>query len=188
MKISPTGYWIDPEHYGVSPCLAAWLGQFFSEVGKPHIIHDFGCGNGYYLSRLAQSTCQEYELIGYEGEPLPPEKLLFPNVRRQDLTRKFDVERPGHVLCLEVGEHIPAGDEDMFLSNITQALWGALVLSWAVPGQAGDGHVNCRSNEYIIDKLRNWGFDYFAERTKEVRAIYHGECPWFADTLMVFYR
>jgi hypothetical protein len=188
MKISPTGYWIDPEHYGVSPCLAAWLGQFFSEVDRRAPIYDFGCGNGYYLSRLWHSPILDCELTGYEGEPLPPRKLLFPNIWKQDLTKMFDVEMAGHVICLEVGEHIPAEYEDNLIDNITRACSKALVLSWAVPGQAGDGHVNCRSNEYIIDKLRNRGFNYMVERTREVRAIYHGECPWFANTLMVFYR
>jgi len=50
---------------------------------------------------------------------------------------------------LEVAEHIPKHLEERFTQTVHRhvKIGGYLMLSWAVEGQGGLGHVNCRNNE-----------------------------------------
>jgi hypothetical protein len=50
-------------------------------------------------------------------------------------------------LNLQVLEHIPSQHEAVALSNLARAANEGMVLSWAVPGQAGHYHVNLQSSE-----------------------------------------
>ena len=61
-----------------------------------------------------------------------------------------------------------------------------VILSWALPGQAGHGHVNCQPNEWVISKMDALGYDYDAERAKAGRDV--AQLPWFKNTFMVFHR
>ena len=68
------------------------------------------------------------------------------------LGRKFD-----WVMSLEVGEHIPRQFEHTFISNIVNHATTGIVLSWAVVGQRGTGHINTRSNAHIASGARTRG-------------------------------
>jgi hypothetical protein len=60
-------------------------------------------------------------------------------------------------------------------------------MSWAVPGQAGIGHINCRSNEWVIEQMAKRGYRFNEERTASLReAVKNCHCSWFRNTLMYF--
>lgn len=42
-------------------------------------------------------------------------------------------------------------------------------MSWALPGQGGDGHINEQSTSYIITKIEKCGFKLNREKTNEIR-------------------
>jgi hypothetical protein len=84
---------------------------------------------------------------------------------------------------LEVGEHIPKDYELVFLHNLCSAS-DNIVLSWAIEGQSGLGHVNCQNNDYIIEKLSTFGYIYDSVTSEEARNF--AELPWFKNTLMFF--
>lgn len=86
----------------------------------------------------------------------------------------------------QVGEHIPATYEHKFLANVNRSNICGAILSWAVPGQLGHGHVNTRTNEYIIERMGAMGYEYDAVAAGEGRAVAH--LGWFKNTFMVFRR
>ena len=59
-----------------------------------------------------------------------------------------------------------------------------IVLSWAVKGQCGDGHVNCQNNDYIKSKICKLGYINDIEAEQQLRK--HSTLSWFKNTIMVF--
>ncbi len=110
-------------------------------------------------------------------------------VRWADLTLPLHTLRGGPadwVLSLEVGEHLPVQYESQFFDTLDTHNRCGVVLSWAVLGQDGKGHVNCRSNEYVIAAMERRGYAYDVAAAQAGRAV--AELPWLAETYMVFRR
>ena len=42
-------------------------------------------------------------------------------------------------------------------------------MSWALPGQGGDGHINEKSTTYIIKEVEKYGFKLNKKKTNEIR-------------------
>ncbi|WP_245562228.1 hypothetical protein [Niabella aurantiaca] len=59
-------------------------------------------------------------------------------------------------------------------------------MSWAIEGQGGDGHVNCRNNDYIIKEMRQRGFVEFEDAKLFLRSM--ASYSWFKNSLMVFWN
>lgn len=184
-KITNTGYWTSDnaeQHHVNSQPLSDWLCNFF-KGSESTPIYDFGCGMGFYASNLRKSG---FKVTGYEGDP--PQKRFLADCVKQDLTQPFTVPEQGNVVFLEVAEHIPAQFEKAALDNVLAAVKDKhkLVLSWAVRGQAGFGHVNCLDNDEVITKIEGRGFKYLKEVSEEARKIDLDTAPWFRHTIMVF--
>ena len=181
--IAPTGFWRAEgvrKHHMTSQPLAEWIAVYLrGQEATP--VYDFGCGIGAYLALLRSRGF--VNTTGFEGDP--PHDGQHAAVQH-DLTEPFTVPIPGNVLCLEVGEHVPATYEDVLLDTITRAVRGTLILSWAVRGQGGDGHVNCLDNVEVIGRVCSRGLRYLAGRSVGARAC--ADLPWFKNTLMVFER
>jgi len=199
--ISSTGYWsgedIDLLH-SMSKPLAKWLCTFFAGQ-EDALIYDLGCGVGAYLNELRKRDFRL--LVGVEAERPKHSLLSKENYIERDLTLPLNLAgqpfrgTPGHVITLEVAEHIPPEFEGQFLDNVALCVkrGGLLVMSWAVVGQGGDGHVNCRNNDYAIAAMERRGFVHFEAATKSARSVISteyneaaGELPWFKNTLLVF--
>jgi hypothetical protein len=60
-----------------------------------------------------------------------------------------------------------------------------VILSWAIPGQGGFGHVNCASNAYIIEEMKQRGWVYLSKPSDYLRERCSG-AEWCQDTVMVF--
>ena len=192
IKIGPTGAWSETkrEDYGWSPALAEWIADtFVYAFGDGPIPHlwDLGCGAGDYLEACAS---RGYFGMGIEGAPIHGSKRTV----RGDITIPLDVVwlegATGTVICLEVLEHIPDRLEREVLDNIARACSRRLICSWAIPGQPGDGHVNCRTNDDAIARIEAVGFALNRRLTYEGRSVIKpgDPCPWFKNTLMVFDR
>jgi SAM-dependent methyltransferase len=117
------------------------LSRLFSGLS----VLDLGCGYGQYVHYLTP-MCSSVE--GYDGNPLTP-TLSRGLCKVADLTEPQIFKPAQWVLCLEVGEHVPRGLEEPFLDNIAfHALYG-VVISWAVRGQGGRGHINTHTPEEV---------------------------------------
>nr|XP_045598255.1 uncharacterized protein LOC123758114 isoform X1 [Procambarus clarkii] len=89
------------------------------------------------------------------------------------------------VMSLEVGEHIPESGEKNFLDNLVKHACVGVVLSWAVPGQGGHSHVNCRSNDYVRKEMAARGLE--SDKLAEVKLRKNvDQLTYFMNTLMVF--
>jgi hypothetical protein len=180
MMISNRGIWLSTDEtdtHEYDACLAAAMVKKFSHLES---LVDIGCGNGKYTMNFMANGIH---CIGYDGSPLTPE-LTYGTCRIADFSELVDIGKFDMVLSLEVGEHIPSEYENIFLDNLAYASDGYIVISWAIPGQPGIGHVNCQTNFHVIRALRERGFYHNLSIEDYLRK--HSSLPWFKETLMVF--
>ena len=148
--------------------------EYFSK-GIPVI--DLGCGHNWY--------CGVLEHFGYDAQGVDSVKLKGVDIIA-DITNPLIVRRFMNVISLEVGEHIPNNLSSNYLDNLT-SFKGDIIMSWAIEGQDGIGHINCRNNDWVIEqmKLRNYKLDEV--KTLSMReAVADCNCSWFRNTLMYF--
>jgi len=185
-EISKTGFWnaeTAHQHHVHSTELSAWICEFLKDY-KNERIYDFGCGLGNYLKDLQDSGF--IYPVGFEGD-IPKSKVFETvSVYKEDLSTPINIHKKGNVISLEVGEHIPAEFQDVFIDNITGACNNYLITSWAIRGQAGFGHVNCLDNHEIIPEFEKRGFKYLPEESESARSIIQDYCHWFRNTIFIF--
>ena len=185
MRINSRGSWIlkDPNRHTVSRELAEALIDFAQTSNVIDAV-DLGCGNGGYVKSMIDMGV---ECVGYDGNPHTPE-ITDGLCKTLDLSSPISIGRYDLVICLEVGEHVPEKYENILLDNLAKTADRFLVLSWAIPGQRGTGHVNCKSNEYIAKELSRRGFkltdDYKALRESVVGKKF----GHFKNTILTFMR
>lgn len=163
--------------------LAGAIGMQF----KPERVADIGCGSGLYC-RLFRDGFKWEVVDGYDGTSDIMSLGVYDNIIEADLTKKVDVkEKYDLVICLEVGEHIPPEYEEVLMDNLSSFSSKYLVISWALPGQkSASGHVNCKTNEYVIERFNEKGFKFNKKVSNFLREnSYFG---FFKETLMVFVR
>ena len=183
MQINNLGFWETTDGTGhvhdTNLCEA--LTSYLLITGHKTVV-DFGCGMGDY-AKVFKAVNLDVE--AFDGNP-NTEVLTEGIGRVLDLSKPFYLQKKfDAVMSLEVGEHIPAEFEDVFISNITKHAKKTLIISWAVEGQGGDGHVNCKNNDYIIGQIEERGFKYKKKASEELRKA-ATNASWFSNTLMIF--
>lgn len=153
-------------------------------------VIDLGCGVGSYIHELDK---QGFSVIGVEGTPNINDISLHKGIIQADLTDPtFDLKTKGHVISLEVAEHIYPAHEQTYVDNLLKHLDGALIVSWAVRGQGGTGHVNEKNVDEVIHLFTQRGLRYDNYTTTVVRSLFFtngtvtNTCPWFAFSLLIF--
>ena len=184
MKIDQnTGIWLNDnlEGHGYDYLLSEALIEILKKNGVAD-VYDFGCGHGLYTRNFIENniSCQ-----GYDGNPNTTQ-LTNGLCGVLDLSKSFSLPKKEYVITLEVGEHIPELYENIFINNIHQHNTRGIILSWATIGQGGDGHVNCRNNDYIKEKFKNLGYLNDIEEERYLRE--NCSFSWFKNTIMVFKR
>ncbi len=172
-NIHSHGYWLSMDGHCVDLNLASKL----SEIFKNRTVMDIGCGDGKYVNYFLSKGIN---IKGYDGNPLTNGNQCFV----ADFAVEQDLGLSDWVLCLEVAEHVPVEFEDILLKNLHKHNRKGIVLSWAIPGQVGKGHVNCRTNDYVKIKMKSLGY-VFDDYTEQLRnSVTY--CDWLRNTLMVF--
>lgn len=184
-----------------SPRLMEQILKMWSDKERP--IIDLGCGLNYYVTVL---LCAGYKAWGYDAvmlghantslidlsKPWPPigDEILYSKWegRREIIVSTLLSQEKRNVISLETGEHIPASSSGIFIDNLIKvANGGDIILSWAVPGQAGVGHINCQDNNWVIQEMENRGYAMDLHRSAQLRmAVLECKCDWFKNTLMYF--
>lgn len=149
-------------------------------------VVDLGCGLNNYVNILCY--------LGYKARGFDFTDLGSKNFVKADLTigLLFGFHEKCNVISLEVGEHIPKEKCGTYLDNITaiylpKEYRGDIIMSWAIPGQEGVGHINCQSNEWVIVEMHKRGYKLHGDKTSELReSIRVCHCTWFRETLMYF--
>lgn len=182
--IAETGYWTKETNLNEhrhSPNVSKWINNFLNEY-KETQIYDFGCGLGDYLNDLNNNGFKK--LKGIEADPIKSDYDF--EILKMDLSKPFLLDEKGIIISLEVGEHIPNIYQDIFLENIKNNCDKYLILSWAVRGQGGYGHVNELNNDEIIPHIENLGFKYLENLSQDLRKVPENNCYYFRNTLMIF--
>lgn len=151
-------------------------------------IVDLGCGHNFYVSVLKYAG---YHAVGVDMVDLGSkhfilEDVTLPNLRETLWDQLKLVLGRKNVLSLEVGEHIPHAMADTYLDNLTD-FGGDVLMSWALPGQAGVGHINCQSLHWVMEKMNARGYEIDWQTSHNLRqAVVGDHCSWFQHTLMYF--
>lgn len=177
--IHPHGYWLEINNDNTHVCDQT-LCDSIIKMFKVKTAVDIGCGNGAYTHNLIDSGI---DCCGFDGSPLT--YILTSGLCSvMDFSQPVMIGKFDLVLCLEVGEHVPNEYEKVFIDNICNASQKWICLSWGIPGQPGYGHVNCQTNEYIINELKSRGFNYRNDLSLILRE--NSTFDWFKNTLMIF--
>lgn len=147
--------------------------------GNDTKVRDIGCGHNWYANTLKFFG---YDAMGIDGADFPSVDVV------KDVTEPLMLEEGSNVMSFEVGEHIPLEKCTGYFDNLCST-GGDVILSWALPGQAGIGHINCQSNEWVIVLMRVRGYKIDWNRSMELRrAVADCHCSWFRETLMYFVK
>ena len=158
----PTGGWCAPEtvKYNFDGVLAKSLVE---KVFTGQSVGEFGSGKGHY-SKYFQKTKKLKSVKCYDGAG-NIEQVTKGFVTHLDLSKEHhDLPMFDWVLSTEVGEHIPAKFEDVYIRNLHRFNTKGIVLSWKIPNPDGSqsfqgrGHVNEKSNSYIKAKMAKLGY------------------------------
>jgi hypothetical protein len=192
--ITETGYWTSDDTEAIhvhDPRLSNWILNYLQNDKDKQLI-DFGCGMGDYLKKLHDNGFSN--LHGFEGEVRKGSPKFIKNWDLSNPIKNYEgynslKKSAYNTICLEVGEHIPKQYESIFLDNITSLTTNKIILSWAVVGQNGDGHVNCMNNDEVILKMNELGFDYLEDDSISARnSVSPAIASWFLNTIMIFQK
>jgi hypothetical protein len=151
---------------------------------NPQSVIEFGCGKGDLSRAFASMGLSVFAFDGYANPDFYElENITFAKVdfngtlalktHLAALKRKFDV-----AICLEVAEHLDPSVSSELIEVIT-SVSDVVIFSAAVPGQGGDGHINCRSREFWYDQFTKNNF----EIADTIRVRLRGK-----DDVAVWYR
>ena len=171
--VLPNGAFCSKKYAGIDTALAKAIVEI---IPKGSTITDLGAGGGWYTYYFNKNGLKSF---AYDASPVRPK-----NVKFIDLTETVKIPNRDWTLCLEVGEHLPKKFETTFLKNVAQT--SGVVLSWAVPGQGGNNHVNLQKNSYVINKMKEYGYTYQEQDSAKLRKA--STFGWFKNTVMVFRR
>ena len=147
---------------------------------------------GDYLKKLHDNGFSN--LHGFEGEVRKGSPKFIKNWDLSNPIKNYEgynslKKSAYNTICLEVGEHIPKQYESIFLDNITSLTTNKIILSWAIIGQLGDGHVNCMNNDEVILKMDELGFKYLEDDSISARnSVSPAIASWFLKTIMIFQK
>jgi hypothetical protein len=183
-KIAPNGFWIGYNDHHIDNGIINSVFKIIS-LNNFNSLIDFGSGSQALYSKSWKKLGVK-EVTAVDGNP---QIKSFFNWRLKtfcfDLTNIWNKTSADICVCLEVGEHIPPMYEDMLWKNISFAAKKKLVISWAIPGQGGHGHVNEKPNLEIIQTAEKFGFTINNELTQLLRQNIT-ECKWFENTIFCF--
>ena len=90
------------------------------------------------------------------------------------------------VISLEVGEHIPAKFEHIYIDNLFRHAKEGVILSWAAVGQGGHSHINNRDFEYVKQKMEEKGFLHDVASSNHLKE--KASFGWFKNNLNVYIK
>lgn len=181
--INERGFWsgitADTDRHAHDNQLSDALVKFFKNQNTNSIV-DLGAGLGKYTKNFRDNGLNA---DCYDGNP-DTTSLSEGRCAVLDLSESINIPKYDWVLSLEVGEHLPKQYEDIFINNLISSSTSGIVMSWAIPGQTGDGHFNEQSNDYIKSKMASLGYINNIEAENALRE--ESSFSYFKNTIMVF--
>jgi SAM-dependent methyltransferase len=137
----------------VVPLVNGWL--------RPQSVLDVGGGTGgwtaaFAASGIADYLCVDGAYVDRKALRVPPDHFRECDLSQPlNLNRRFDL-----VVCLEVGEHLPAAAAEVLISSLTRHS-NAVLFSAAIPHQKGTYHVNLQWPAYWAELFASQGYSCF---------------------------
>lgn len=138
---------------------------------------DIGCGLG---GQVAIAKELGLNAIGIDGDPTIKE---FPGLVRHDYTSgPLRIENVDLGWSVAFIEHI----EEKFMHNFMVTFLGCkyICCTYAPPGLGGRHHVNCKDENYWINKFREFGFNFDEKLSHEIRTM--SEQKWISQYALFF--
>ena len=161
------------------------LAKVIKDRYNPSKILDVGCGPGLYVDSLIS---EGVDAVGFD---IDDRVLKNPNCSQVSI---FDMtETSDYVMSLEVAEHIESSKNDQIVESFKSMInvGGTLIFTAAAPGQGGEGHINCQTRQYWIDKFEGVGLTYDEDETNAVlnQVMTSGSfMGWFKNNLIICRR
>jgi SAM-dependent methyltransferase len=163
----------------VAPLLVEWI--------KPTSVLDVGCGTGAWLRAFLDAGVTE--VLGVDGDYVDRTALLISTEQflPRDLKQPLDLGRKFDLACsLEVAEHLPPACSQAFVESLVRHA-PIVLFSAAIPGQVGNGHINCRWPRFWIELFAR--FEYVAIDCLRSRCWDDPDVePWYAQNMFLFAR
>jgi 2-polyprenyl-3-methyl-5-hydroxy-6-metoxy-1,4-benzoquinol methylase len=184
--VQPNGAWclsqaFASREHNTDKGLASGLIQLLHDSS----VVDFGCGLGTY-GALMLAADKNISWDGYDGSEniftFTQGRVKWLNLAEaQFLGRTYDWS-----VCMEVGEHLPSQYQENLLGNLHRHNRKGIVVSWAIPGQGGLGHVNPKTPEDTISMFSALGYVYDEGKTTQLRIA--ATALYWKKELFVFLR
>ena len=146
-------------------------------------ITDLGCGTGAYIRMIEDNKIKTQ---GFDGNPETNKWDVSGGLCKGpvDITQKKFWEVTDAAMSIEVAEHIPAEYEGAFINNLVSSARHMIFLSWGVPGQGGEGHVNGKWGEDVVQIMsqKGWKKNEILTRVLQIEA----EFDWLKKNVQVF--
>lgn len=166
------------------------LSKILIDTYHPESVSDCGCANGLYIAPFIAKGIKAY---GYDNginamqHSLVKEgSIIWGDVTVNDFK---PVERTDFCLCLEVLEHCPPNKSEAFVEALTK-ISDRIIFSVAVPGQGGDGHINCMTKDAAKQLFAKHNYFERSEETSHIlnymKRNYH--LGWLVQNLLVMVK
>lgn len=157
------------------------LGQILDSLLDFNTILDIGSANGffidYYIDKKDIVTGIEKENYIKPYLSLSSQKnTIFDDIIiMNNLNQKYDL-----VTCIEVAEHIDYKDSDKLVEFIVNHAKDYIYFTAATPYQKGNGHINCQSHFFWLNKFRRYDYYINYNLTEELVSNLQSldKCKW----------
>ena len=148
---------------------------------------DFGCATGRWCKEA--KSLGVTDVLGIDGEYVDQSALVIDKTEFMsadlgtciELPQKYDL-----AVSLEVAEHLPEEQSDIFVENIVQAA-DIILFSAAIPGQGGDFHVNEQPLSYWQKKFEKHGY-YLYDCLRPIIWNNDNVMPMYKQNCVVFLK
>lgn len=129
-------------------------------------VLDIGAGLGNISSYIQKQYA--VPVIGVEGLLYNVQNAMYPLVHH-DLTKGSFFCPCDLTISVELVEHI----EEQYLDNLMKTLCNSsfTLITHALPGQGGQGHVNEQNSDYWITAFEKYGFGLLTTESQIIRNI-----------------
>ena len=152
---------VEGDPYSFAPSVWDYMIKRFA-IGS---VLDLGAGMAFSSDYFHRAGLQ---VIAVDGLKENCERSVYPTIQL-DLTTSSVFCKVDLVHCQEVVEHI----DEAYLENVLRSLACGkyIVMTNALPGQAGYHHVNLQPTEYWIKHLKRYSCEVLAEATTRIRQL-----------------
>ena len=134
-----------------------------TELGSQSVL-DLGAGEGHAAKYFSDKGCYVWAV---DKDKQAIDSAVHP-ILRFDLTEGTLEIAVDMVYMAEFVEHLPEASLPNLADTLQKTKW--VVMTYAVPGQDGIGHVNLQDMPYWLSWMAQHGFEIDSEKTNAVRA------------------